>query len=214
MNLNILDVDRLSSVPVWVVFAVVFALLAFESASLLGLFTPGNSVPITLGMLTSIGVVPWLPAVVAAAVASSMGAQWAFWHSRRTDTVLGLGRAESALPAGVLRFASGLTTQARSRPRAVATTGHLIGGIRTVMPRLVATLTAATRIRGAQPAGRSRVGGCPGDGRSMARRPNDHQDRPGIRMDSGSDGDGRYPAQASNTLVFSRTCRSPVISRM
>jgi membrane-associated protein len=139
MNLNILDVDRLSSVPVWVVFAVVFALLAFESASLLGLFTPGSSVPITLGVLTSIGVVPWLPAVVAAAVASSMGAQWAFWHSRRTDTVLGLGRAESALPAGVLRFASGLTTQARSRPRAVATTGHLIGGIRTIMPRLVAT---------------------------------------------------------------------------
>ncbi|MBM7243044.1 hypothetical protein HQO12_08085 [Rhodococcus fascians] len=145
MNLNILDVDRLSSVPVWVVFAVVFALLAFESASLLGLFTPGNSVPITLGMLTSIGVVPWLPAVVAAAVASSMGAQWAFWHSRRTDTVLGLGRAESALPAGVLRFVSGLTTQARSRPRAVATTGHLIGGIRTVMPRLVATSSLRQR---------------------------------------------------------------------
>lgn len=145
MNLNILDVDRLSSVPVWVVFAVVFALLAFESASLLGLFTPGNSVPITLGVLTSIGVVPWLPAVVAAAVASSMGAQWAFWHSRRTDTVLGLGRAESALPAGVLRFVSGLTTQARSRPRAVATTGHLIGGIRTIMPRLVATSSLRQR---------------------------------------------------------------------
>ncbi|MBX5333818.1 hypothetical protein HQO90_22735 [Rhodococcus fascians] len=145
MNLNILDVDRLSSVPVWVVFAVVFALLAFESASLLGLFTPGNSVPITLGVLTSIGVVPWLPAVVAAAVASSMGAQWAFWHSRRADTVLGLGRAESALPAGVLRFASGLTTQARSRPRAVATTGHLIGGIRTIMPRLVATSSLRQR---------------------------------------------------------------------
>lgn len=145
MNLNILDVDRLSSMPVWVVFAVVFALLAFESASLLGLFTPGNSVPITLGVLTSIGVVPWLPAVVAAAVASGMGAQWAFWHSRRTDTVLGLGRAESALPAGVLRFASGLTTQARSRPRAVATTGHLIGGIRTIMPRLVATSSLRQR---------------------------------------------------------------------
>lgn len=139
MNLNILDVDRLSSVPVWVVFAVVFVLLAFESASLLGLFTPGNSVPITLGVLTSIGVVPWLPAVVTAAVASSMGAQWAFWLSRRTETVLGLGRAESALPAAVMRVVLGLTTQARSRPRAVATAGHLIGGIRTIAPRLVAT---------------------------------------------------------------------------
>ncbi|GHP18083.1 hypothetical protein RN2511_028190 [Rhodococcus sp. NKCM2511] len=145
MNLNILDVDRLSSVPVWVVFAVVFALLAFESASLLGLFTPGNSVPITLGVLTSIGVVPWLPAVVAAAVASSIGAQWAFWHSRHTDTVLGLGRAESALPAGVMRVVLGLTTQARSRPRAVATAGHLIGGIRTVTPRLVATSSLRCR---------------------------------------------------------------------
>lgn len=139
MNLNILDVDRLSSVPVWVVFTIVFVLLAFESATLLGLFTPGNSVPITLGVLTSIGVVPWLPAVVTAAVASSMGAQWAFWHSRRTATVSGLGRVESALPAAVMRVVLGLTTQARSRPRAVATAGHLIGGIRTVTPRLVAT---------------------------------------------------------------------------
>ncbi|MFI8566089.1 DedA family protein [Rhodococcus sp. NPDC078407] len=138
MNLNLLDVDRLSTVPVWVVLVGVVVLLTFESGSLFGLFTPGNSVPITLGVLTSIGVVPWMPAVVTAAVASSMGAQWALGRSRRTGTVLGLGRVESALPSSVMRILLGLTTQVRSRPRTIAAAGHLVGGIRTVAPRLVA----------------------------------------------------------------------------
>ncbi|KQU54064.1 hypothetical protein ASG84_23860 [Rhodococcus sp. Leaf278] len=145
MNLNLFDVDRLSAVPVWVVLAGVVVLLAFESGSLLGLFTPGNSVPITLGVLTSIGVVPWLPAVVSAAVASSMGAQWALWRSRRSKTILGSGRIESALPRTLTRVVLGVTASAQSRPRAVAAAGHLVGGIRTIAPRLVAASTLRRR---------------------------------------------------------------------
>ncbi|OZD06979.1 hypothetical protein CH275_07165 [Rhodococcus sp. 06-235-1A] len=145
MNLNLFDVDRLSAVPVWVVLAGVVVLLAFESGSLLGLFTPGNSVPITLGVLTSIGVVPWFPAVVTAAVASSMGAQWALWRSRRSETILGSGRIEAVLPRTVLRVVLGVTASAQSRPRAVAAAGHLVGGIRTIAPRLVAATTLRRR---------------------------------------------------------------------
>ncbi|MGV8873204.1 MAG: hypothetical protein ACOH2Q_11815 [Rhodococcus sp. (in: high G+C Gram-positive bacteria)] len=145
MNLNILDVDRLSSVPVWVVFVGVVLLLAFESGSLLGLFTPGNSVPITLGVLTSIGVVPWLPAVATAAVASSMGAQWALWRSRRSNTVLGSVRVEAAMPRTLMRVVLGVTASAQRRPRTVAAAGHLVGGIRTVTPRLLASTTLRRR---------------------------------------------------------------------
>lgn len=145
MNLNLLDVDRLSVIPVWVVLVGVVVLLAFESGSLLGLFTPGNSVPITLGVLASIGVVPWLAAVLLAAGASSGGAQYAFSRCRRSGTVLGLGRIEPRVPRFILRFVGRLSTQADTRPLLVAAGGHLVGGVRTVVPRLLAATTIGRR---------------------------------------------------------------------
>lgn len=145
MNLNLLDVDRLSVIPVWVVLAGVVVLLAFESGSLLGLFTPGNSVPITLGVLASIGVVPWAAAVLLAAGASSGGAQFALSRSRRSGTVLGLGRIESRVPRFILGFIGRMSIQADARPLTVAAIGHLVGGVRTVAPRLLATTKIGRR---------------------------------------------------------------------
>lgn len=145
MNLDLLDVDRLSVIPVWVVFVGVAVLLAFESGSPLGLFTPGNNVPIALGVLTSIGVVPWLPAVVTAAVASSIGAQWALWRGRRTNTILGSARVEAAIGRPMMRVVLGVTASVERRPRAVAVAGHLVGGIRTITPRLLASTSLRQR---------------------------------------------------------------------
>lgn len=135
---QIIDIDNLAQVsPVVLLFGVA-VLLFIESGFLLGLATPGNSLPITMGVLVAGGAIDVVPAVIAVATGSAAGAQWAFRRSKVTGTAVFPEYIETRLPKFVIRLQDALIDSIDKRPRLTALCTHPIGAIRTIAPRMLA----------------------------------------------------------------------------
>lgn len=130
--------------PGWVL-AVAAGVLFVEAGMLVGLFLPGSGVPLTLGVLVSTNVVelPW--AVLVSAVASTVGAQFAFARARNGEGSALPLFVESAFPK-LARVRSRATALVALSAQWCAIAGRMFGGLRTVMPRLLAT-SPLTRAR-------------------------------------------------------------------
>ncbi|MFI6431562.1 DedA family protein [Rhodococcus oryzae] len=140
---RMLDVDNLTLAPAPLLFVVVAVLLVVESGYLIGLVLPGNSIPLTLGMLVASGALHAVHAVVVVAVSSCAGAQLAFARARRHGTCVLPEMLGRPLPDRVAAWQRWLHEQSGSRPRSIAVCGHMIGGVRTLAPRVL----AGTRLR-------------------------------------------------------------------
>ncbi|MFC8931917.1 hypothetical protein ACFT1A_07615 [Rhodococcus sp. NPDC057135] len=138
---RVVDVDNLAAVPSAVLLAGVALLLLIESGFLFGLATPGNSLPVTMGVLVSAGAVDAVSAVIAVAVGSSAGAQLAFRRSRVRGTVVLPQGLEAKLPKVAVRWQGALIEQVHKRPQLTALCAHPVGAVRTVAPRLLAGST-------------------------------------------------------------------------
>ncbi|MFJ6258361.1 hypothetical protein [Rhodococcus erythropolis] len=138
---RVIDVDNLALIPSVVLLVGVALLLLIESGFLLGLATPGNSLPITMGVLVAAGAVDAASAVIAVAVGSSAGAQLAFRRSRVSGTVVLPERLESKLPKLVVRWQGALVENVVKHPQLTTLCAHPVGAVRTVAPRLLAGST-------------------------------------------------------------------------
>lgn len=138
---RVVDVDNLAHIPSVVLLVGVALLLLIESGFLFGLATPGNSLPVTLGVLVSAGAVDAVSAVIAVAVGSSAGAQLAFRRSRVYGTVVLPERLESKLPKVVLRWQGALVENVVKHPQLTTLCAHPVGAVRTVAPRMLAGST-------------------------------------------------------------------------
>jgi membrane-associated protein len=125
-----------ASVPGALLLLVVAAVLVVEAGLLVGLLVPGSTVVLALGALAGTGAISTGWAVTVAAAATTVGCQWSFLSARKH------GR-EHALPQFLTRFAgaSALSTAgslSRTRLHALSFAAPLIGGLRTIAPRVLA----------------------------------------------------------------------------
>lgn len=125
--------SSLTGLPTPLVLLVVAVVLAAESGLIVGIVLPGATMALGLGLLSRLGEVGFLTAVLTVAAASLLGSQLAFLAARRRE------------PAGfglLRRRAEPLLTRASSllsrRPTTGAAAGRLIGGVRTVVPVVAA----------------------------------------------------------------------------
>lgn len=129
-----------ATVPVPWILVLVAAVLVIEAGCLLGLAVPGSTVVLGLGILTGLDTVPIAWAIGTSAVATSLGCQCSFRAARRRG-------APIALPNALVKFTNSrsasvvVRAQALSAryPRAVSLCGPLVGGVRTLAPRFVAS---------------------------------------------------------------------------
>lgn len=128
-----------ASVPAALLLVVVAALLVVEAGLLVGLAVPGSTVVLALGALAGTGAISAGWAITVAAAATTIGCQLSFLSARRRGGVLAVpqffGKFAGARGASAL-YAVG--SFSRRRPQAVSFTAPLIGGLRTLAPRVLA----------------------------------------------------------------------------
>ncbi|HEX5204627.1 MAG TPA: DedA family protein [Actinoplanes sp.] len=127
--------DLLGGLPPILVYVVVGALVAAESAFVAGLVLPAATALIALGLLANAGTVPIGPALVVAVAAGLIGGTAAFHSGRRRGPRLRTGRLGQRV--GEKRWDRAERLFARHGGRAVFL-GQWIVGARTLVPRLAA----------------------------------------------------------------------------
>jgi membrane-associated protein len=122
-----------ADVPVPLVLLVAAIMLVAESGLFIGVVLPGATVPLSLGVLSQLGSVGFVSAVLTVAAASLLGSQLSYLAARRRPPA-GFGML-SRWAEPLVRRASTLLAR---RPAAGAAAGRMIGGVRTVVPIVAA----------------------------------------------------------------------------
>lgn len=123
----------LTSLPEPLILLVAAIIMTAESGLGIGVFLPATSTALALGLLARLGAVPAHSAVLTVAAATALGSHCAFLLSR------GRGPAQFLLKhRRVQPWLDRAESLLRRRPVAGSAAGHLVGGTRTVVPRIAA----------------------------------------------------------------------------
>ncbi|MBJ8347247.1 DedA family protein [Antrihabitans sp. YC2-6] len=118
--------------------ALIAGVLVVEAGCLVGLAIPGSTIVLGLGVLSGLEVVSVGSAIATAAAATSCGCQYSFIAARRRGRAI--ARTGPKLFANKIASALARAQALSARhPQAVALAGPLVGGIRTLAPRFVAS---------------------------------------------------------------------------
>ena len=139
--------DTVAGWPAAAVLAAAGALLLTESGTLVGLFLPGATTLVALGLWSSASGTP-LPLVCAVAAAATVGgALHGFWRGRRPSSAAWLpGRLGARIEERLQRARSWLAEHNGPGAWLLLPAGHWIAELRTLLPRLAGAAGVPARV--------------------------------------------------------------------